>query len=360
MQWVPTAPFEVICLQEIHFGLGKESAQWIAAGWRFLTTVDASTRFQGVALLIRESLCHAGELHFQEVVAGRLLHVRVQRPHHAIDLVGIYQHAHTQDSAKHNQRQRHILWDKLGQLLHRLPQRNLLNIMGDFNCTPSFVQGSMSTAYPEAAKYPDSDELAALLEVHQLVILNGWTRRRRQHTFVGAKHKSIIDFSLTRRHHADGLAKQARTLPDLNFSPWRLGGRHLAISSTLPLHPGWTCASCKQPTTPMLYDKLQLDHDAKVRGPGTAALRGALQAYIQNTPDPTPSQLNRFLLSKVVELFPKRVTAAEPRAWQTDPVKGAVTRMWQARAALQQVRQQRCTALRDAGLQAVLHVHQII
>ena len=146
MQWVPTAPFEVICLQEIHFGLGKESAQWIAAGWRFLTTVDASTRFQGVALLIRESLCHAGELHFQEVVAGRLLHVRVQRPHHAIDLVGIYQHALAQDADKHNQRQRHILWDKLGQQLHSLPQRNLLNIMGDFNCTPSFVQGSMGTA----------------------------------------------------------------------------------------------------------------------------------------------------------------------------------------------------------------------
>ena len=46
MQWLPSAPFDVVCLQEIHHGLGKESTQWAAAGWRYVTSVDPKFGFK--------------------------------------------------------------------------------------------------------------------------------------------------------------------------------------------------------------------------------------------------------------------------------------------------------------------------
>ncbi|CAE7244912.1 unnamed protein product [Symbiodinium microadriaticum] len=219
MQWLPNAPYDVVCLQEIHHGLGKESTQWVAAGWRFITTVDPKTRFQGVAVLIRDSLCDNGELHFQETVTGRILHVRLQKEHLSIDIVGVYQHALHLEARKQNLHQRHQLWDQLG---------------------------SVGTEYATAVRH--------------------------QHTFVGAKHQSTIDFTITRRHHADGLARQVR--------------------------------------------------------------------------DPSPELVNKFLLHKVISLFPKQPTPREPRAWQTPEVRGAVSTMWQARRELRQIRQVHCAALR--------------
>ena len=80
MQWVPTAPFEVICLQEIHFGLGKESAQWIAAGWRFLTTVDASTRLSGCCSADENFCVTLENCTSRKLLRGDFLHVRVSAP----------------------------------------------------------------------------------------------------------------------------------------------------------------------------------------------------------------------------------------------------------------------------------------
>ena len=48
--------------------------------------------------MLRESLCRTGELHFQEVVKGRLLHVRLSQELHAIDIVSCYQHALHQEA----------------------------------------------------------------------------------------------------------------------------------------------------------------------------------------------------------------------------------------------------------------------
>ncbi|CAE7273507.1 unnamed protein product, partial [Symbiodinium necroappetens] len=252
-------------------------------------------------------------------VTGRILHVRLQKAHHSIDIVGIYQHALHLEARKQNLHQRHQLWDQLG---------------------------SVGTEYATAVKYPDAGEFAALLEVHSLVVLNSWVRHRHQHTFVGAKHQSTIDFTLTRRHHADGLARQARPHPHINFSPWRLGGRHLAIASSIPLHPGWTCASVRRPAPQTRYNKMQLDQEARLGGPRIQALRTALQEYLHQVRDPSPELVNKFLLRKVIFLFPKQPTPREPRAWQMPVVQGAVSTMWQARRELRQIRQVHCTALR--------------
>ena len=309
MAWLPAAPYDIVCLQEVHFGLGKESSSWASAGWRFVTTIDASTRYQGVAILVRESLCKTGEMHYQEIIPGRLLHVRVAQEHHSLDLIGIYQHALHLEAGNNNLPQRHKLWEKLGALLHNLSQRNMLVLLGDFNCTPEYVAGAMGHRYEKASNYPDANEFAALLETHDLVLLNGWIRLKLQHTFKGAKHQSTIDFAITRRHHADGPARKARTIPGLNFSPWRMGGRHLAVGATLPLHPGWTSTSRRHPPAQVKYDKMQLDHEARHGGDRIEALREAMQAYFKSHASVTLEQVNDHMLSQVSRLFPRRSMA---------------------------------------------------
>ena len=346
MAWLPTAPYDIVCLQEVHFGLGKESNSWVSAGWRFVTTIDASTRYQGVAILVRETLCRTGEMHYQEIIPGRLLHVRVAQEHHSLDLIGVYQHAPHLEAGNNNLPQRHKLWEKLGSLLHNLPQRNLLIMLGDYNCTPEYVAGAMGHCYEKASNYPDANEFAALLETHDLVLLNGWIRLKLQHTFTGARHQSTIDFVISRRHHADGPARKARTLPALNFSPWRMGGRHLAVGATLPLHPGWTSTSRRHPPAQVKYDKLQLDHEARHGGDRIDALRANMQAYLQHHTSVTLEQVNDHMLSQVSRLFPRRSMAPAQRAWNNPQVRGSVTAMWQARARLRNIWSTTYTRLR--------------
>ena len=337
MAWLPTSPCDIICLQEVHFGLGRESNSWLSAGWRFVTTIDPSTRFQGVAILVREALCRTGELHYQEVVPGRLLHVRVGQEHHSLDILGIYQHALHLEAGKNNLSQRLKVWEKLGALLHNLSRRNMLIMLGDYNCTPEYVTGAMGHSYDKAGNYPDANEFAALLESHNLILLNGWVRRSQQFTFTGSKHQSIIDFVITRRHHADGQARQARTIPGINFSPWRLGGRHLAVGATLPLHPGWTSTSHRHPPESRKYDKMQLDQEARHGGPRIDALRTVVQEYLAGRPAVTLEQINAYMLSQVIRLFPQRSEVPEQRAWNMPQVRGSVTAMWQARARLRNI-----------------------
>ena len=82
MQWLPDAPFDIIALQEVHHGLGKQSSQWSSAGWTFVTCIDSTTRFQGLATLVRQDFMGDAELHQQDLTPGRLLHVRVGRVQH--------------------------------------------------------------------------------------------------------------------------------------------------------------------------------------------------------------------------------------------------------------------------------------
>ncbi|CAE6951814.1 unnamed protein product [Symbiodinium sp. CCMP2592] len=214
------------------------------------------------------------------------------------------------------------------------------------NCTPEFVEGSMGHTYDASAKYPDSGEFAALLEAHGLILLNGWIRRRLQPTFVGAKHQSVIDFVITRRQHADALARRAKPCPEHNFSPWRMGGRHYAVVTSLPLHPGWTRQSPRAPPPQLKYNKQELDQEAREGGPRMLQLRQNLQKYLAQHASPTLEHVNDFLLQQVITAFPHKPSSPAPRAWQTQTVQGSVTAMWQARARLRQVKQRHCRALR--------------
>ena len=336
MQWLPDAPFDIIALQEVHHGLGKQSSQWSSAGWTFVTCIDSTTRFQGLATLVRQDFMGEAELHQQDLAPGRLLHVRIARAEYHIDVLNFYQHAYQQDSSGKNLSKRHSLWDRLNSTIQGLARRNLLVVLGDFNCTPIHVPGHTGYELPRAKLYADAAEFSTILEANQLIALNTWTRRRSLDTFVGSKHKSLIDFALTRRGHADLEARQSKPLKNVTFSPWRLGGKHFPVQASFPLHPGWQRASVRTVTQPRpSYDLPALNQAVRDQTSSYQALRVTFEHQVSQLQAPTLQQLNDLLLKVVCKLFPKRPTVTAKRAWQTEEVRISVADMWRARKRMQ-------------------------
>ena len=73
-------------------------------------------------------------------------------------------------------------------------------------------------------------------------------------TFINGANRSQIDYVLTRRFQADSLARRARAVAGLDFSPWRIGVKRRPVEASVPLKPGWVSAKrTPQPTPP--YDK---------------------------------------------------------------------------------------------------------
>ena len=70
-----TCKLDVICVQEIHFGLGKSSREWSQSGWHVVTSV--STRFAGLAFFIRSDKWDEQAIRYKAYVPGRLMHLRL-------------------------------------------------------------------------------------------------------------------------------------------------------------------------------------------------------------------------------------------------------------------------------------------
>ncbi|CAE7225720.1 unnamed protein product [Symbiodinium sp. CCMP2592] len=336
MAWLPNAPYDIIALQEIHHGLGKESSHWSSAGWTFITSVDPSSRFQGLATLVRQDFQGAAEIHHKEIKPGRLLHVRLARPEYHIDVVNFYQQAYQPDSAGHNLSKRHSLWDSLNATIQQLARRNMLVLLGDFNCTPIYVAGHIGCSLSRAELYSDAAEFTTILEANQLVVLNTWSRRRLLPTFTGPRHQSIIDFIITRQGHADAVARRALPKRGFTLSPWRQGGKHHPVEATLPLHPGWQRASPRPSTQPKRsYDNLALTAAVRDRTPQYEALREAFRSKLAAVQTSDLQQINDILLDLVCRLFPRAPPQPQLRAWQTLEVQTSVADMWRARRRMQ-------------------------
>ena len=80
---------------------------------------------------------------------------------------------------------------------------------------------------------PDQHLLQKLLEDHQLIQTNSWTRKAGP-TYLHHAGHSLIDHLIIRQSQADNLARQAHPIPT-KLAAWRQGGRHLPIAGTYRL-----------------------------------------------------------------------------------------------------------------------------
>ena len=130
--------FDLLLLQETHFGLGKEPREYQLPGWTVISSPDSSHRWAGVAVLVSHRVAAASSLQYCIVVPGRLLHVRFPvgqgRQARHVDVACCYQWSWDADPAKQRLDKRLSYWRRLNTFVQGLPTRNVKCIGGDFNC----------------------------------------------------------------------------------------------------------------------------------------------------------------------------------------------------------------------------------
>ena len=194
---------------------------WMDENFHFIHTGDPSHKGMGILCILAKHFCPANCLRWRPVVPGRLLHVQVQHASRCVDLVGCYQH--TSVATRQCQQHREQLWAQLDSFLHGLVQRNILVLAGDFNCD---LLQSTSHSGPDqfywnrtltrGATHADNGRFTTILRDHGLTALNSWQPHLGP-TFVHADTCSRIDFIITRKHVADGAAKQVTYAWDAPF-----------------------------------------------------------------------------------------------------------------------------------------------
>ena len=116
MTWLtgPKNDYDIVLLQETHYGLGKTATEYKIPGWSVISSPDPQHRWAGVAIYVSEKLACHSEVRFQELVPGRLLHVRIpignnnQRTH--LDIINFYQWAWDNDVRKQRLEKRQLVW----------------------------------------------------------------------------------------------------------------------------------------------------------------------------------------------------------------------------------------------------------
>ena len=139
--WLHTQRIQVAVISETRWSF---QSTWSDTAWHHVHSSDPSNRGSGVLILIAKSLCSAANLRWNELVPGRLVHVRLMMSTRNIDILGCYQHVFTRDPTCLQKRE--TFWKALDSLLMQLPNRNTMALLGDMNCSLPQSQGICSTA----------------------------------------------------------------------------------------------------------------------------------------------------------------------------------------------------------------------
>ena len=356
--WLDTCPFDMVLLQEVHHGLGEETTQWLSKDWHFIVSPDPAVRFSGVAVIIKNTVTNEDCIRFHEIIKGRLLHVRIfpsgklNDPEFSIDVLCIYQHAADEQYCLHGGRQK--VWVMLARCLAGLPRRNLLLLGGDFNCTPMPQSGHTGPGHCPPEKYrADAPELQDIIRVHDLCLLNTWSSAKHynMYTFQMGERQVQIDYLITRRLHANNVARQSRPMwggDSLDFSPWRGGAKHMAIQCSLTLFPGWRASTTKT-SSGVGYNKQALDNAVRHNLPEARQLQDAVRERLEGDDECTIERINVTLLTCCKEMFPPRRKDLQPRPWQDPTIRLKVSELWLCRRSHQAASDKVTMAVRQAA-----------
>ena len=139
----------------------------------------------------------------------------------------------------HRAADRSSLLQKLDELLHNIPRRNLLYIGGDFNTTMAIlseVVGVRSYRFQQRKQHgkihQDWDELHSLCLRHHLIALNTWCMDSPP-TFSSPTGHSRIDYIFARKQMMDCTSKQVHHLTDFPLLITN-GNNHIPLVAEVP------------------------------------------------------------------------------------------------------------------------------
>ena len=284
-QWIACQRLDVVMIQETHWSYTSE---WIMENYYALHS-GAGTGRAGLLCLVSKALCQMHDLSWHEISPGRLMHLRIHGRDRDLDFINIYQHIHVRDRMDDRQ----TLWTELQTLLTKLPKRNHLTIMGDWNTS----LGTSSTAVgvetyrwqmsrSRGPKHTDAHVFQHILTQFDLFAINTWDSTLGP-TYIFGDQTSRIDFVICRRQYSDETSKHVQYLDDFPLN-CPTGAHHLPqIASLLKV---WHQNFTESPTGWTRAQRLEL-HRQWTRNPGAA---DKLHADIRETIDALPRDGNRF------------------------------------------------------------------
>ena len=227
---------KIMILVETHHSYSNE---WVDGDWTFVHSPATSPKQGGILLGIRQDFCSRDTMRWQELVPGRLLHLRCfARDLQHLDVVAVYQHALPFGSDKLDVAlaKRKTLWGRIDKLLRSFPVRSSVVLAGDFNSglntTADFAGFGVVPHSQQPAVIAERQELTSMLHSHRLCALNTWGRK--EPTYRHPSGKSQIDFILVRRALADGVAKRCAVWKT-PLAGWRSSG-HESLKASIKLH----------------------------------------------------------------------------------------------------------------------------
>ena len=337
--WLKTQPIDIVTIAETRWGFTR---CWQDTDWACVHSSGSEPRAGGVLVMISRRLVHPDAIGFEEVVPGRVLHVRAHFQQRALDLFAVYQHVHNRSAD--NLRKRQSVWQELDNALGAVPHRNQLLCTGDFDCSLHKVSESVGCAnYPwhqtqqTGPAHPDMDRLAQLISAHMLTALNTWPGYTGP-TYVHGEVTSRIDFIFARTAHCDGRAKQVCYLDDADFLPHNTTHHIPMICSIKRNHLNYKSHSLHRTCT---YNQRSQCRQAKMQDSSTwhqlqqVVTTAIHQVPMQNTEDPI-TNLHNQVLPHFQNIFPPTPTRLTPP--HLDPVRPTIMLKWYHRQQIRLIR----------------------
>ena len=219
-------------LQETHW---SESREWAADGWFFCHSASSKPKSGGILIALKQDTFDHPEIRWQELIPGRLLHVRAHAGKQHLDMVGIYQHAlpFTGELLEDVMKKRAALWKAADKLIGAFPARASVIIGGDLNSAlepaPPFVGPGIHQGPDRPHLVEERRRIGEILQRHGLCALNSWSQKR--YTYQHPSGRSQIDYVFIRRALADGAAKRASPI-NVPMAGWRSSG-HQPIKASI-------------------------------------------------------------------------------------------------------------------------------
>ena len=251
--WLRENPVDLVILSETRWSFDHN---WYDDHWSYLHSAAPDPRTGGLLVMVSTRIARPQFIGYDSIEPGRLMHVRLHFESRAVDLLAVYQHVCQRTTS--STRLRASLWQKLDDSLARLPTRNLLICVGDFNCNiPEAHPWTGPNSFRwrgrriQCRPHSDHQSLLALLKRHHLVALNTWNEKTGP-TFVHSDTATKIDYILTRISSCDGAAKDAKHLRDADIIPINQT-HHIPVRCTIRTchtmfrsHPQMTSCSYQQ------------------------------------------------------------------------------------------------------------------
>ncbi len=237
LRWFACHGADIGIITETHW---THTSEWLSADWYVVHSGSNADRGGGILILVSKKFCNLTDISWHAHIDARLVHLRIHFPHKSIDVVAAYQHVL---KTFHPSVARTQWWKKLDELLQNLPTRNLLFLMGDFNCSlpciprlvhlPSF---KMHEGRKLGRQHPDMSTFVALLQRFHLVAVNTW-----DHTLGPTMHQlddghSRIDYVFTRLATADSSSKQVCYFEFAPIIARQMMHHHVPIMANFAFH----------------------------------------------------------------------------------------------------------------------------